>query len=368
MIETKRRRGNRLKSGSASKRQNSTWLPRKRHVLKACLFRVSTTERREIETGTGTVDGLPVIGRLIKSVVVSQMRRLIGICLVGNGMPNRDGVEIVMTGIEIGSKTPSLDGAAIGTMGTGRGRTTRGEAATDMMGIVIVVIETKVEIGIGIETTVDDVAVRGVRAGIAMRRLGIETETGTGTGTCAEADGMLVLPRGQAIETGIAIGIGIGIGTAEEIGTGTGTTTDTGTDSTKTAEPRISYFGRVHFYTAHKIRDYEFLLAYVEDLPTGYVNEYNLAYEVPKRRSTFDYVDVRNIDEIVGSITTRERRFWINEFSCFWPALDEGYGYVEFTDGRDVFLKGRGLNRHRQPGAAPETEESESDDYDDLYS
>lgn len=124
-----------------------------------------------------------------------------------------------MMGIEIGSKTPSLEGAVIGMMGTGRGIMTRGEAAIDMMGIGIVVIETRVGIGIG--TTVDDVVGRGAGIGIAMlRRPGIEIEigtgTGTGTGTCAEADGMLVFPRGEATGTGIAIG------TADEIEIGTG--------------------------------------------------------------------------------------------------------------------------------------------------
>lgn len=155
------------------------------------------------------------------------MRRLIGICLLGSGKPNLDGVEIAMMGIEIGSKTLSLDGVVvIGTMGTGRGIMTLGEAVTDMMGgIGIVVIETRVEIGIGtetgIETIVDDVVGRGAETGTAMpRRPGIET--GTGTGTCAEADGRLVFPRGEATETGIGTGIVIGIGTAEEIGIATG--------------------------------------------------------------------------------------------------------------------------------------------------
>ena len=99
------------------------------------------------------------------------------------------------------------------------------------------------------------------------------------------------------------------------------------------------------------MEDYEFLLAYIEDIPTGYVVDHQFAYEVPRARRTFDFVDVRHIDELVGAIVTRDRTFWVNQFSCFWPSGTQGrYGYVEHTDGRDVFLKGRGLNRHRQPG------------------
>ena len=102
-------------------------------------------------------------------------------------------------------------------------------------------------------------------------------------------------------------------------------------------------------------RDYEFLLAYVEDLQSGYVSYCGFAYHVPDKRPTFDFVDLRNIDELVGAIVTRGRTFWVNQMSCFWP--QQGYGYVENTDRSDVFLKGRGLRRHRQPGQGAESEE-----------
>ena len=64
LIETKRRPGNKPRLGSASRKLNSTWPLKKRPERRACPSRVSTIERRERGTGTGTADGPLVIGRL----------------------------------------------------------------------------------------------------------------------------------------------------------------------------------------------------------------------------------------------------------------------------------------------------------------
>lgn len=64
LIETKRRPGNKPRLGSASRKLNSTWPLKKRPERRACPSRVSTIERRERGTETGTADGPLVIGRL----------------------------------------------------------------------------------------------------------------------------------------------------------------------------------------------------------------------------------------------------------------------------------------------------------------
>ena len=99
----------------------------------------------------------------------------------------------------------------------------------------------------------------------------------------------------------------------------------------------------------------------MEDIPSGFVDGRQFAYEVPgASRRTFEFVDVRNIDELVGAVTTRGRTFWVNQFSCIWPA--EGYGWVEHTNAYDVFLKGRGQQR-RAAETAPDSEPEERQQY-----
>lgn len=140
--------------------------------------------------------------------------------------------------------------------------------------------------------------------------------------------------------------------------------------SAESNTPHTSYFGRIHYYIPYTIRieaegsqdEYEFLLAFMEHIPTGYVTDRAFAYEIPStgKKKVYEFVDVRNIKEVVGAITTRGRSFWIHQISCFWPKTD--YGYDEYTKSNDVYLKGRGLRKHRQPGNTSTPLESEEDE------
>lgn len=99
----------------------------------------------------------------------------------------------------------------------------------------------------------------------------------------------------------------------------------------------ISYFGRVLFYLPYTLQsddgETELLLAYVQRMDVGRVRKRKLVYKI--KDGVKEFIDPMDVQELLGSIESRGKRFFVSKTSCFWPK--KGFAYAENIENEDLF-------------------------------
>lgn len=101
----------------------------------------------------------------------------------------------------------------------------------------------------------------------------------------------------------------------------------------------ISYFSRVLYYLPYILRtgtdsgDIELLLAYVQRIEVGRIRKRKLVYKI--KDSTKEFVDLMDVQELVGSIESWGKRYLVSKTSCFWPK--KGFQWSQIVANDDVF-------------------------------
>jgi hypothetical protein len=102
---------------------------------------------------------------------------------------------------------------------------------------------------------------------------------------------------------------------------------DSGPDHVNTA-----YFGRVLFYMVYNIEGEDYLLAYVQHIYVNRVRGRKLVYQA--KLGARHFLDIHNIQELVGIVKTRGLSFFVGKKSCFWPK--KGFSYNQVMDNDNL--------------------------------
>jgi hypothetical protein len=109
-----------------------------------------------------------------------------------------------------------------------------------------------------------------------------------------------------------------------------------------------SYFGKVMFFMQYEIESEDgeegpdqYMLAYVERVDVGRVRKVKLAYRLEPRGVQKLFVELTDIQELVGVIKSRGKDFLVSRSSCFWPK--KNFYWREHVDNKDLFDDASGL-------------------------
>lgn len=106
----------------------------------------------------------------------------------------------------------------------------------------------------------------------------------------------------------------------------------------------ISYFGKVIFFMPYEIRNDErpedeperFMIAYIQRVEVGRVRKLKLAYIINRQQRVLKkFVDLSDVQELIGCIKSRGKEFLVSRTSCFWPK--KGFAWREIIDNETLF-------------------------------
>ncbi|KAH8151229.1 uncharacterized protein LAJ45_03772 [Morchella importuna] len=107
----------------------------------------------------------------------------------------------------------------------------------------------------------------------------------------------------------------------------------------------VSYFGKVMFFMPYEIHNDErledeperFMMAYIQRLEVGRVRKLKLAYIINRQQRVLkEFVDLSDVQELIGCIKSRGKEFLVSRTSCFWPK--KGFAWWEVIDNEALFI------------------------------